>query len=227
LKILSIQVGLPKTVLFRGKRIDTGIFKSPVSGPVYVRATNLDGDRQADLSVHGGSDKAVYAYSMDAYPWWRVERPQDRFDFGAFGENLSIDALPEDRLFIGDTFEVGEAVIQITQPRFPCYKLGVKFNDPAILKSFMESQRPGVYFRVLKEGAIRAGQELTLLSRESVLLSVAELFTLQHSQPIDLARVKSYLRIASLPDAYKAHFQAIVDEAATREGFRRSETSPR
>jgi MOSC domain-containing protein YiiM len=210
MKILSIQVGLPKTVTFRGKAISTSIFKSAVSGPVLMRSSNLDGDGQSDLSVHGGIDKAVYGYSVDTYPWWQTQRPMDIIEFGSFGENLSIDTLPEDQVFIGDTFEVGDAIIQVSQPRFPCYKLGVKFNDPSILKEFMTYGRPGVYFRVLKEGIIESGQLLKRVNRESVLLSVYELFRMSKSG-VEVAEARKYLKIASLPKSYLDVFKNIVD----------------
>jgi len=175
-KIISIQVGMPKEITFRGKKIVTGIFKQPVKGTVRVRTFNLDGDKQADLKVHGGRDKAVYAYSLDAYPWWKKARPDDVFEYGAFGENLCVDELPEDKTYIGDTFEVGTTILQISEPRFPCYKLGAKFGDPKILKTFMQSKRPGSYLRVLQEGTIKAGQKFKLISREKKLVSVLEVF---------------------------------------------------
>lgn len=196
--------------MFQGNVVTTGIFKSPVEGTVHVKRLNLEGDRQADLSVHGGPDKAVYAYSLDAYPWWEKSRPQDKFPFGAFGENLSIDELSEDQIFIGDTFEVGETVLQAAQPRFPCYKLGVKFNDMSILKTFMKSGRPGVYFRVLREGGIHSGQKLKLVSREKILLSVVELFSLDRRK-IKPTQAAEYLKIKSLPPDFRAFFQSIVD----------------
>jgi MOSC domain-containing protein YiiM len=209
MKIVSIQVGLPKDVIYRGKTVTTGIFKNSIPGPVYARATNLDGDRQADLTVHGGRDKAIYAYSVDAYDWWRTERPGDVFNYGAFGENLSIDVLPEGDVFIGDTFEVGDAVIQACQPRFPCYKLAVKFNDPSVLKTFMKSRRPGVYFRVIKEGLIGVGQSLVLIDRERVLLSVLELFEGVHLLTIERSKAEEYLKISSLPDSFRDPFKAL------------------
>ncbi len=176
MKIVSIQVGTPQEIPFRGKQVTTAIIKRPVSGPIKVKRLNLEGDRQADLTVHGGVDKAIYAYSIDAYPWWKKARPQDVFEYGAFGENLSIDALPEDKTYVGDTFEIGTAVLQVSEPRFPCYKLGVKFGDPKILKTFMQSKRPGVYFRVLQEGTIEAAQTFTLVAREKKLVSILDVF---------------------------------------------------
>lgn len=176
MKVLSIQVGKPKTIQYQGKPVTTGIFKDPVSGPVMLRTLNLDGDGQADLRVHGGIDKALYAYSYDVYAQWKTLRPQDSFSFGAMGENLSIDSMAEDTISIGDTYKLGDAIVQVTQPRFPCQKLAIKFNDPSILKQFMKLARPGVYFRVLQEGFINVGDELQLIDQAKTRLSIIESF---------------------------------------------------
>ena len=176
MKLLSIQIGKPQDINFRGKTIRTGIFKTPIGGPVLVRTTNLDGDGQADLSVHGGIHKAVYGYAVDTFREWKSLRPEHEFTFGAFGENLSLETLREDRIFVGDKFSLGDAVLQAVQPRFPCFKLGVKFDDPSILKSFMKFQRPGVYFAVLREGLIEAGQELKLIEQEQREVSITDVF---------------------------------------------------
>jgi MOSC domain-containing protein YiiM len=212
MKIVSIQVGLPQEIIFRGKSITTGIFKSPIQGPAHVRTMNLDGDKQADLTVHGGRDKAVYAYSLDAYPWWKKMRPEDRFELGAFGENLSVDEMREDKIYIGDTFKIGDAVLQVAQPRLPCYKLGIKFNDISILKMFMKSGRPGVYFRVLKEGLIESDQTFTLIRQEKFLLSIYELFSLTQGASLDPEKAAEYAQIESLPLQFREQFQAIAEE---------------
>jgi MOSC domain-containing protein YiiM len=200
-EILSIQVGLPKSVRYGDKEIMTGIFKEPVQGPVMLRRLSLEGDGQADLRVHGGVDKALYAYANDVYSQWKQLRPRDEFSYGAMGENLLITSLREDLVMIGDTFELGEAVIQAVQPRFPCFKLSIKFNDPSILKDFMEINRPGVYFRVLQEGHLTVGDRLKLVDREEVYVSVQELFSMLHNPDIDRGRIKETLKIKSLcPD---------------------------
>ncbi|RZA26781.1 MAG: MOSC domain-containing protein [Proteobacteria bacterium] len=176
MRLISIQVGMPKTVEFRRKPIRTGIFKDPVEGPVRVLKTHLEGDGQADLRVHGGEKKAVYAYSLDAYSWWQEKRPGDTFSYGAFGENLCIDKILESEIYVDDIFELGTALLQATQPREPCFKLGIKFDDQSIIKAFMESDRPGVYFRVLKEGVIEAGDELKRVERSCSLVSIHDLW---------------------------------------------------
>jgi MOSC domain-containing protein YiiM len=209
MKILSIQVGLPRSVTYGGKVITTGIFKDPINGPVKLRTLNIEGDGQADLKVHGGRDKALYAYSFDAYPWWQTNRPQDSYEYGAFGENLTIDQLPENSTHLGDTFELGTAVIQVTEPRFPCFKLGIKFKDPTILKTFMKSKRSGIYFRVLKEGTIATGDSLRLVGKEQTSVSVQEIFLMDPNK-IEKERVREILSIKSLGDRWRKKFEDLL-----------------
>jgi MOSC domain-containing protein YiiM len=208
--LLSVQVGKPREVSYRGKPVTTGIFKNPIQGPVMLRALGLDGDGQADLSVHGGRDKAVYAYSDDAYPLWQALRPGNTFGFGATGENLSVDVLPEAALFVGDTYELGGAVIQVAQPRLPCHKLAVKFDDPGILKQFMALGRPGVYFRVLQEGLIEAGNTFKLVEQESTRLSIAELFALARDPGANPVRIREILEIGALPENWREQFRSLL-----------------
>jgi MOSC domain-containing protein YiiM len=176
MKILSIQVGRPKPLTRKGKTITTGIIKEPVKGPVLAGPLGLEGDGQADHRFHGGLDKAVYGYPGDAYAWWKARRPKDDFPHGAFGENLTLDALPEDEVLVGDVYEVGGAALRAVEPRRPCRTLAFKFGDPRVVKQFMESGRCGVYFAVAREGPIRAGQSLTLVSREKGAASIRALF---------------------------------------------------
>jgi MOSC domain-containing protein YiiM len=213
MKLLSIQVGVPQGVNFRGKFVSTGIFKKPVVGPVKVRKFNLEGDGQADLSVHGGLDKAVYAYSFDAYPWWQQTRPNDTFSYGAFGENLLFDHMDEEKMFVGDTYKLGTTLLQVVQPRMPCFKLGIKFNDPTILKTFMKSGRPGVYFRVIEEGVIDVGEELKVQDQEKVQLSISDLFQMTRGVAVEVADVSKYLSIKSLTEKWRKHFQSLLDES--------------
>lgn len=206
MKLLSIQVGLPQDITYRGKSIRTSIFKSPVAGPVYVGELNIEGDKQSDLRVHGGRDKAVYAYSFEAYSWAKDARPDLNLEYGAFGENLTFDQMSEERIFIGDSFEIGEAVLQVTQPRMPCYKLAVKFDDPAIIKMFMKARRPGIYFRVLKEGNINVGDQLKLVGQEKVRVSVDELFRLT-TEEIPKERLAEILKVEALPESWRSEIK--------------------
>ncbi|MBI2115875.1 MAG: MOSC domain-containing protein, partial [candidate division NC10 bacterium] len=157
MKLISVNVGLPREVVYKGKTVKTGIFKEPVPGRVQVHRLNLDGDRQADLSVHGGPSKAVYAYPSEHYGYWRQELPGMDLPWGMFGENFTTEGLLEDLVNIGDRFRVGSAEVMVTEPRLPCYKLGVKFGREDIVKRFLQSGRTGFYVAVLQEGEVGAG----------------------------------------------------------------------
>lgn len=153
-KLLSINVGLPRVVISDGKPASTGIFKEPVAGRIILRTLNLDGDRQADLSVHGGPTKAVYAYPSEHYEYWKRELPEIKLPWGMFGENFTTTGLLEAELNIGDKFRIGSAIVMVTEPRMPCYKLGIRFGRPDIIKRFLASGRTGFYFAVLQEGEV-------------------------------------------------------------------------
>ncbi len=176
MKLLSINVSLPVTVNSRGKDISTGIYKEPVDGPVTVRALNLDGDQQVDLKNHGGEFKAVYAYSYDHYPYWEALLNLDKMPMGQFGENLTISALDESKSCIGDRIKIGGTVLAITQPRVPCFKLGIRFDNPDMPKMLIKSAYTGFYLKVLKEGAIEAGDEVQIIGSNDVRVTVRGLF---------------------------------------------------
>lgn len=159
MRVESVAVGLPRTVAWNGKETRTSIFKSPVADPVAIRRHNLDGDRQADPSVHGGEYKAVYAYASESYDWWREALGRD-LEPANFGENLTIRGLDEAHVAIGDVFRVGDAELEAVAPRLPCRKLGLRFGDPHMVRRFAEARRWGIYFRVVKEGLVRAGSEV-------------------------------------------------------------------
>jgi MOSC domain-containing protein YiiM len=183
---------------------------SAVSGPVAVRTTNLDGDGQSDLTVHGGRDKAVYAYSHDAYPAWETLRGA-RLSPGAFGENLTVDRLSETEICVGDAFRAGTAVLQAVQPRFPCFKLAMKFDDPRIVKQFFAVNRPGIYFRVLREGVLAAGDELRVESLEKIRVPVAELWAMSEDAAIDAGRAREILKLDALDDGWRARLLRRLD----------------
>jgi MOSC domain-containing protein YiiM len=176
MKIVSINVGKPAAVESAGKTVSTGIFKSPVSGPVAVRRLNLDGDGQADLSVHGGVDKAVYAYSLDHYAYWEKTLGRSSLTPGSFGENLTIAGLNEGECCIGDCWRVGTAEFAVTQPRQPCFKLGIRFRDDEMPKRFTKSGLTGAYLKVLREGSISVGDEVKVFARGQGKVSVLEAF---------------------------------------------------
>ena len=172
-KVISVNVGLPRDVEWKGRIVTTGFFKEPVSGRIAVRRLNLEGDGQADLSVHGGFGKAVYVYPAEHYDYWRRELPGTPLPWGAFGENLSTEGLLEEDVHIDDQFRIGSAEFKVTQPRQPCYKLSVRFGRDDIVKRFLISQRPGFYVAVLQEGAVGAGDTIELVSRDSNQPTVA------------------------------------------------------
>ncbi len=174
MKIVSLNAGLPRVVLDRGREVTTGIFKSPAAGPVMLRRTNLDGDRQADLENHGGRNKAVYAYPSEHYEFWRQELPETELTWGNFGENLTTEGLSEQEACIGDQFRIGGAIVKVTQPRIPCFKLGIRFGRNDMVKRFLASGRSGVYFAVVEEGLVNAGDAIDLVQRGESGVTVAD-----------------------------------------------------
>ncbi|HIA52837.1 MAG TPA: MOSC domain-containing protein [Candidatus Melainabacteria bacterium] len=165
--VLQINVSLPTIVNFNGNKIETGIFKKPVSGKVKVSRLNLEGDAQADLTVHGGPDKAVYAYPLEQYDYWKTELSNSNLEWGVFGENLTVEGFDESNVCIGDRMKIGSAMFAVTQPRMPCFKLGIRFGDPTIVKRFYKSGKWGFYLSVLEEGEIETGDEIIVADRSS------------------------------------------------------------
>ena len=174
MKLISVNVSKPKEIAARGRSVTTGIFKEPVAGRVRLGRLNLEGDGQADLRVHGGPDKAVYAYPFEHYDYWERELGRSDLAYGQFGENLTVEGMLEDVVHIGDVFKVGSALLQITQPRSPCYKLGIRMGSSGFPKRFMASGRPGFYLRVLEEGDMGAGDPIELARADPERLSVLE-----------------------------------------------------
>jgi MOSC domain-containing protein YiiM len=204
-KVISLNVGLPRTVDFRGQAVTTGIFKEPIKGRIKLRRLNLDGDRQADLTVHGGPDKAVYAYPAEHYNYWKKRLPNMKLLWGMFGENFTTEGLLEDQVNIGDVFRVGSSEVVATQPRMPCYKLGVKFGRMDIVKQFMESKLPGIYFRVLKEGEVGVGDAIELISRDANNVTVKDIVQLVSSEG-NMATIRRAVHIKALPEAWRQEF---------------------
>jgi MOSC domain-containing protein YiiM len=203
MKIVSVNVGMPREVLWKGTPVLTAIFKEPVEVPVSVRRLNLDGDRQADLTVHGGAEKAVYAYAAEHYPYWRQQLPDVEFSWGRFGENLTTEGLKEDSLFIGDRLKIGSAVLTVTQPRMPCYKLGLRFGRDDMIKRFLISRRCGFYFSVEEEGEVRAGGAIEMLSRDPNQVSVADICRLYLDKKPDPELLRRALDVPALPQSWK------------------------
>ncbi len=181
-RLLSVNVGLPRETTWRGEPVSTGIFKHPVPGPLAVRGINVDGDAQADLVAHGGPDKAVYAYALEDYRWWQSEVGQP-LPPATFGENLTIEGLDVCGALIGERWRIGSTLLEVTQPRFPCFKLGVRMNDARFPKRFAESLRNGAYLRIIEEGVLEAGDRVEVVSRPSHGWTIREVARVRQFEP--------------------------------------------
>jgi MOSC domain-containing protein YiiM len=206
LQVLSVNVGLPKAVVWKGRTVMTGIFKEPVAGRVAIRRLNLEGDRQADLTVHGGPEKAVYAYPAEYYAFWREQFPEMELPWGMFGENLTIEGLLDESIHIGDRFQVGGADLMVTQPRLPCYKLGLKFGRDDILKRFLQSGLTGFYFAVFKEGEVAAGDPIRLLHLDEHQVTVADITRLYRQDKHNLELLRHVVAVEALPASWRDYF---------------------
>src|SRR5881275_2050265 len=212
MKLLSINVGLPREIEWRGKLVRTSIFKAPVPGRVRVAALNLENDEQSDLSVHGGVDKAVYAYPSEHYPFWREELPGVDLPWGMFGENFTTEGVLEEAIYIGDRFGIGETEVMVTEPRMPCYKLGIKFGRPDIIKRFLASRRTGFYFAVVREGMVVTSDVIKLIGHEQQDISVADITRLYVFQKDDLKSLRRAIEVEALPKSWKGYFQHQLDK---------------
>jgi len=213
MKLISLNVGLPRLAVYKGTSVKTGIFKNPVSGRVTLRTLNLDGDRQADLSVHGGPYKAVYAYPSEHYEYWRKELPGMDLPLGMFGENFTTEGFGEDELHVGDLFRVGSAKVMIRQPRMPCYKLALRFDRDDMIKRFLTSQRSGFYFSVIEEGEVQAGSKVEIMRRDPHRVAVVDIVRLYLRQAHDPKLLHHAMQVSALPQNWKAELAARVDHA--------------
>ena len=217
MKILSVNVSLPKTVEYKGREVRTGIYKEPVEGRgrVMLRRLNLDGDGQGDLTVHGGVDKAAYAYSIENYEYWQRELGRADLAYGQFGENFTVEGMTDDVIRIGDVFDVGNAKVEVSQPRAPCYKLAMKMEMPEFLKLFLASRRTGFYFRVLEEGDVGAGDEFELVERDPPPqpLSVDEVVRLTYFERGDLEASRAALRVRALSPGWRSAIGENLEKA--------------
>jgi MOSC domain-containing protein YiiM len=211
MQVISVNVGRPRLAAYRDQTVSTGIFKQPVSGPVQLRALNLDGDRQADLTVHGGPFKAVYGYPSEHYEFWREELPGAQLPWGMFGENFTTEGLFESDLHIGDRLQIGAGVIMVRQPRIPCYKLALKFHRNDILARFLSSGRSGFYFSVEREGAVEAGNAFEFLSRDSEAITIAGMNILFAEDKYNRTLLERALATPALPEDWRDYFQKRVN----------------
>jgi MOSC domain-containing protein YiiM len=210
-KIISVNVGLPHTVLWHDREVITGIFKDPVDGRVFLRKLDLDSDRQADLTVHGGKYKAVYCYPLEHYAYWKQELPGYDLKMGNFGENFTTEGLLEDTVHLGDRFSIGSSEVVVTQPRLPCYKLGIRFRSDAMVKRFLASKRSGFYFAVTREGEVGAGDEIKEVSRDPHHVSISEinrLYFAHNYTDADVEVVRRALQVTFFPESWKEDFRA-------------------
>jgi len=207
MKIISINVGRPQLVIWNGEPVSTGIFKEPLAGRVMLRTLNLDGDRQADLTVHGGPEKAVYAYPAEHYDFWKREFPDMELPWGMFGENFTTEGMSETEINVGDKFRVGSAELMATQPRMPCYKLGIRFGRTDIIKRFLMSERSGIYFSVLKEGEVGAGDEFELLEKNASGVRVVDVTRLYSSDKKNVDLLRQAIASDALPSSWREYFQ--------------------
>jgi MOSC domain-containing protein YiiM len=206
LKLISLNVARPRLTIYRGETINTGIFKQPVEEPVALRTLNLDGDRQADLSVHGGPYKAVYAYPSEHYRYWRSELPGTTLPWGMFGENFTTEDLRERDLHIGDRLQVGAAIVMARQTRTPCYKLVAKFQRDDMIERFLGSGRSGVYFSVEKEGTVASGDSVEFLSRAPDGITIEEMNQLIATDRYNRALLEKAITTRALPEHWREHF---------------------
>jgi len=206
MRLLSLNVGIPRVIVWNGREIETGIFKHPVTEKIPLRRFNFDGDRQADLEVHGGETKAVYAYPSEHYEHWRHEYPGMDLPWGMFGENLTVEGLDEGSLHIGDRLRVGTAELVVTEPRMPCFKLGVRFGRMDIVKRFLESRLSGFYLAVAREGEVQAGDRIERIGEDAERVTVRDIVRVHVQDKDDLETMRRALRIDVLPAQWREEF---------------------
>jgi MOSC domain-containing protein YiiM len=209
MKIVSLNVGEPREVLWHGQRVSTGIFKNPTASRIRLRKLNLDGDRQADLTVHGGEYKAVYCYPVEHYAYWREKLPGRDLPLGSFGENFTTEGFLEKDVHIGDRFAINDAEVVVTQPRLPCYKLGVRFQSDDMVKKFLASRRIGFYLAVVRQGRVAAGDEMIPVAQNASTVSVSDflrLFLAKSFTSMDRVSIEELYALPSVPDDWKNYF---------------------
>jgi MOSC domain-containing protein YiiM len=214
MRLVSVNVSLPRLVLRDGEPVSTGIFKELVSGRVMLRTTNLDGDRQADLSVHGGPSKAAYNYASEHYDYWKGELPGMQLPWGMFGENFTTAGMQESEINIGDKFRVGSALVMVTEPRMPCYKLGIRFGRSDIIKRFLVSGRTGFYFAVLQEGEVGAGDEIDLIEQDKHRIKVSDVTQLYVRDRQNINLLRRVVEVEALPENWRGYFRNQLQKLA-------------
>ena len=215
-QLLSIQVGRPKIVMRDGEPVSTAIFKAPVTGRVKLQTLNLEGDRQADLSVHGGPSKAVYVYPVEHYDYWRTELPEMDLPWGMFGENFTTQGLHESEINIGDKFQIGSSIVMVTEPRMPCYKLGIRFGRSDIIKRFLASERTGFYLSVIQEGEVGAADPIKIVEQAQESVRVSDITRLYGRDKNNRELLRRATQVAALPESWREYFQRRLDKFYTQ-----------
>lgn len=211
MRIRSVNVGTPREVQYKGESIRTGIFKNASNTPIMLRRLNFDGDGQADLKNHGGVDKAAYAYPFEHYAFWQQQTGREDFSYGQFGENLTIEGLDEAEVFIGDQYRIGDALVEVSQPRLPCFKLGIRMDDPTFPKQLTQAERCGFYLRVIEEGLVKAGDPITRVKSGAGKVSVRRVFH-QATHGDDAGALAAAIEVAALPTEWRDWFREKLEK---------------
>jgi len=217
-RLLSVNVGLPRDIAWKGRTVHTGIWKNPVRGRCRIGRLNLDGDGQGDLAGHGGEQRAVFVYQIESYRYWQEQLKRTDFVHGQFGENFTIEGLPDDAVCIGDRYQIGSALFEVTQPRVTCYRVGIRMNEPRMPALLTSSGRPGFYFRVLREGEVGAGDEIVKVGEANERMSVAEINALLYSPDHARDRLERALRIEALSPGWRSSFETLLKSPTTASG---------
>jgi ferredoxin-NADP reductase/MOSC domain-containing protein YiiM/ferredoxin len=211
-RLLSVNVGVPREIEWEGKTVRTAIWKEPVAGPRMVRRINIDGDDQADRLAHGGEHRAVFVYQIESYRYWERELGRDDFTCGQFGENFTVEGLPDDEVCIGDRYRIGEALFEVTQPRVTCYRVGIRMNEPSMPTLLVAHHRPGFYFRVLEEGLVQAGDEIAKAADGPERLTVAQIDALLYLPNKSRPLLERALRVPALSEGWQGSFRELLDK---------------
>jgi MOSC domain-containing protein YiiM len=214
-QLLSVNVGLPRDIAWKGRAVHTAIWKNPVRGRCHVGRLNVEGDRQGDLAGHGGEQRAVFVYQIESYRYWQERLKRTDFVYGQFGENFTVEGLPDDAVCVGDRYQIGGALFEVTQPRVTCYRVGIRMNEPRMPALLTSSGRPGFYFRVLREGDVGAGDEIVKVREAEERMTVAEINALLYSPNHPRNRLERALRIDALSPGWRGSFEALLQSEIT------------
>src|SRR5262252_5939470 len=217
-RLQSVNVGLPRDIAWKGRTVHTAIWKNPVSGRSRVGRLNVEGDGQGDLAGHGGEQRAVFVYQIESYRYWQEQLKRTDFVHGQFGENFTIEGLPDNAVCIGDRYRIGTAVLEVTQPRVTCYRIGIRMNEPRMPALLTSSGRPGFYLRVLQEGEVEAGDEITKVGEAAERMTVAEINALLYLPNHARGQLERALRIGALSPGWRDSFEALLQSEKSAAG---------